>query len=183
MSSLNSPNILNYFIGKGNVFFKGPGDADFVHMGNVPEFEFTPAVESLEHNSSMAGVKSLDRTVTLSKSAELRLVCEEITVRNLAIAVLGDVEVDTDGQEIINIFTQTAVSGQIRLVGTNDVGSRLQWDLNKVDFIPNSGVSAITDEWGQLELTGKCAATVDGFGTIKHLQNEGGAEGDSESET
>lgn len=181
--SLTSPDIRNYFIGKGNVSFKKDGEENYHHMGNVPEFEFTPDVETLEHFSSMAGVKSKDRTVTISKSGTLRIVAEEWTTRNLAIALLGDVTQDSDGNEVIEIFSQTAISGSIKLEGTNDVGSKFTWILNKVDFIPGSSVSPITDEWGQLELTGNCAAVAGSFGTVTKTANEGNAEDPSETAT
>lgn len=179
---LNSPDIRNYFIGKGQVWFKKDGESTYRHLGNVPEFEFTPEIETLEHFSSMEGVRSRDRTVTLSKSGTLRILAEEWTAKNLAIAVLGEVTPQTDGTEVIEIFSETAISGAIRLIGTNDVGSRFTWDLNKVDFIPGSSVSPISDEWGQLELTGECAAVNGSFGTITKTQNEGNAEDESEAE-
>src|SRR6187397_342216 len=96
-----SPNVLNYYIGKGNVYFKRSGDADYRHVGNVPEFEFTPDIEKLEHFSSMSGTKSKDRVVVTAKSATVRLVLDEWTAENIAIAFLGEVGANTAGEELI----------------------------------------------------------------------------------
>lgn len=177
---MNSPDIRNYYIGKGSVYFKGDNDSEYHHMGNVPELEFTPEVETLEHFSSMAGVKSKDRTEVISKSGTLRIVCEEWTARNLALALLGSVGQDSEGNVAIEIFASTAVSGKIRFIGNNDVGPKWQLDFNRVDFVPGSSVNPISDEWGQLELTGNVAAVAGSFGTATKLANEGDATEDSE---
>jgi len=172
-----SPNVLNYFIGKGVVSFKKDGEMTFRDVGNVPEFEFTPELETLEHFSSRAGVKTKDRTVVISKSGTLRMVMEEFTAANLALALLGDVDTDSGGNTVIEIFASNAVSGQVKLTGTNEVGSRFEWLFNKVDFIPSSAISPISDEWGQLEVSGEVSAVNGKFGTVTKL----GDEGDSES--
>jgi len=169
----SSPQITNYTIGKGECYFKKTGDTTWRHLGNVPEFEFTPEVETLEHFSSMSGVKTKDRTVTLSKSGTLRVVMEEWTSRNLALVVLGDVSQDAAGREVIEIFSQTAISGKFLFKGTNDVGPRYQWEFNGVDFLPGSSINPIGEEWGQLEASGEIAAVAGSFGTITKIAEEG----------
>ncbi len=80
-----APNINNYYIGKGKVYWTPDGGAER-ELGNVPEFEFTPSLEKLDHYSSQAGVRSKDRSVVLEKSAQLRIVMEEWSVENLPAA-------------------------------------------------------------------------------------------------
>jgi len=165
-----SPSVNNYWIGKGVVEIKATGDADFREVGNVPEFEFTPTIDKLEHFSSMTGVKTKDKTVVLTKGYTLRMVLEEATKENLALAILGEIAQNSAGADVISIFSENAISCAVRFTGTNEVGEKFLWNLLKVDFIPGSSINLISDEWGRYELNGD-GATVDGaFGTVEVLE-------------
>jgi len=177
MAGHSSPNVLNYYIGKGKLSFKKDGAMSFRDLGNVPEFEFTPEIEKLEHFSSREGVRTKDRTVVLEKKATVKITMEEWSTANLALALLGDVDTDSDGREVIDIFSQNAISGELKFHSTNEVGPRYEWHLLKVDFIPGDSISAISDEWGQLVITGDVAAVGGTFGTVTNIGEE-----DSESE-
>jgi hypothetical protein len=41
----SSPHVDNYYVGKGNIYFKLPADAEaaYAHAGNVPKFEARPS--------------------------------------------------------------------------------------------------------------------------------------------
>lgn len=173
--SLQSHNIKNYYIGKGVVSFQLNGTGTFRDIGNVPVFEFTPTLETLEHFSSRAGVKTKDRTVVISKGGTVKMGMEEWTAHNLAMALLGTVDVNSAGDHEIAIFSQNAVSGALRFVGTNEVGPQWQLDFLKVDFIPSAAINPITDEWGVLEVNGEVSAVDGDFGTATLIQNEDGA--------
>lgn len=167
-----APNINNYYIGKGTLSFKKTGDAEFRDLGNCPEFEFTPAIDKLDHFSSRAGVKTKDRTVVIEKSATVRLVMEEWNAQNMALALLGEISTDSSGAEVIEIFASNAISGQLKFTGTNEVGPRYEWLLAKVDFIPGSSVSPISEEWGTMEINGDVSAVAGSFGTVTKLGEE-----------
>lgn len=169
----NAPSINNYYVGKGVISFKKDEDTDFVDCGNVPEFEWTPEVEKLDHFSSREGVRQKDRTIVLEKKGTIRMVMEEWNVRNLAIALLGEVSQDTEGNSVIEIFASNAVSGALKFTGSNEVGPKFEWVFNRVDFIPSSSISPLSDEWGQLEVTGEAAAVDGSFGTVTLLAEEG----------
>jgi hypothetical protein len=171
----DTPNVLNYYIGKGEVSFKKDGDADFRDLGNVPVFEFTPTIEQLEHFSSRSGVRTKDRTVVLEKGGQIAITLEEWNTANLAIALLGDVSSDSLGREVIEIFATNAVSGELKFKSTNEVGPRYEWHFLKVDFIPGEALSPITDEFGGLQLTGEIATVGGSFGTVTKLGEEGEA--------
>lgn len=165
-------NINDYTIGKGVVSFKKDGDADYRDLGNVPEFEFTPEIENLEHFSSRQGVRTKDRTVVLSKSGSLRIVLEEWNVDNLALAFLGTYEANTAGQDVIQIFSESEIKGSVKFEGTNDVGVKYTYVFNSVTFIPGSAIGLISDEWGTLELTGNVQSVEgSGFGTITKTED------------
>lgn len=176
----NSANVANYYIGKGVVKIKRLGiDNDYRDVGNVPEFEFTPEVEELEHFSSREGTRTKDRTVAIEKSASLRLVMEEWTAANLALALMGTPEENTAGQIEISIFSENAISCSVLFVGANDVGPRWQLEFPRVDFLPSSALNPISDEWGQIEVTGDVVVVDGSFGTATKLANE---DGDEETE-
>jgi hypothetical protein len=66
-----SPNVVNYSVLKGIAVFDG------VDLGNVTEIEITPDFGKLDHNTQRAGVKSVDKTVVISKKVNIRLVMDE----------------------------------------------------------------------------------------------------------
>ncbi len=170
---LQSPNINNYFIGKGVLEFQRDGDAEYRDMGNATTVEFTPDLETLDHFSSRAGVKTKDRTVVISKSGTLHIVLEEWTPANMAIALLGEQGVDGNGNIAIDIFATNAVSGKLRFRGTNEVGPKYQVELNRVDFIPSAALGFLSDEWGAIDLTANTVAVAGKFGTATLMANEG----------
>lgn len=164
--TLTSPNVENYFIGKGIVSVKQAADADYVDVGNVPEFEVTPNVTKLDHFSSRTGTRSKDRSIVTEKGLTLRMVLEELTARNLAMFLLGAVD-DADPAAVsIDIFSQASFIAAVKFVGTNDIGAKWTYIFPQVEFAPSSSLNLISEEWGNLELSGEILAQEDGsFGT------------------
>lgn len=150
-----SPNVDNYFIGKGYVKFEPDGTTGFVHLGNAPEVEWTPNIDILDHFSSMVGVRSKDRKVVREKSATLRVVLEELTPDNLGLALMGAVTdaVAPATSPTIDIFSLSEIKGRLRFVGQNDVGPRVQYDFPNVSITPSGSINLISEEYGQLEIT------------------------------
>ena len=139
-----SPNVQNYHIGKGICSFKEAGDTDFVDMGNAPSFVYTPAVEKKEHFSSREGVKTKDFTAITQIGATIKVTLDEITGVNLEKFALGKSSLDTDGNTIIPGMSHTEFVGDIKVVGTNDIGQQVDF-LATVSFIPSGDFSFITD--------------------------------------
>lgn len=168
----DSPNPLLYYIGKGIVSFKKTGDVAFRDLGNVPELEFTPAVDKLEHFSSRSGTKKKDRVVVQQATATVRVVMEEITAQNLALAVLGEVETNTAGDEVVSILSLSEITGQLKFIGSNDVGQQVDLLLNNVSMVPEAGINLISDEWSNIEITADVLADTNGdFGTLTIREN------------
>lgn len=163
----DSPSVLLYYIGKGIVSFKKAGDANFRDLGNVPELELTPSIDKLEHYSSRLGTKTKDRVVVQTKSATVRIVMEEFTAANLALAVLGSVGPESAGDAVVSILALSEITGQLKFVGTNDVGQQCDMLLNNISMVPEAGINLISDEWGQIEITADVLAdNVGDFGTM-----------------
>ncbi|NEI52716.1 hypothetical protein GR217_34420 [Rhizobium leguminosarum] len=161
-----SPNVLNYFIGKGIIKFTPSGGSQR-DLGNAPEIEMTPATEKLDHFSSRTGVRTKDRSITLEKSLALRIVLDELTAENLALLLLGEVTSNTAGNSEFEIFSESEIKGVIAFQGTNDIGNKVNVSLPSVSFGPSGSLNLISDEWGQVELTGEVLQSAGSFGTIE----------------
>lgn len=152
--TMESPNVGNLQVGKGNVEFKMAGETEFRHLGNVTELTITPELETLEHFSSMEGTKKKDLTIVIEKKCTVALTMEEFTAFNLGIMLFGTIDEAAVGGPEVDIFSQTEVKGHLRFTGTNDVGPKITVDLYNVSFIPDGDVNMISDEWNNMELTG-----------------------------
>lgn len=140
-----SPSVQNYHIGKGIVSFKEVGQSTYRDLGNAPSFVYTPAVEKLEHFSSREGVKTKDYTAITQIAATVKMTLDEITGDNLAYFALGEIGTDTDGNTTISGLSKTEFVGDIKVVGTNDIGQQVDFDAT-VSFVPSGDFSFITAE-------------------------------------
>ena len=148
-----SPNVQNYHIGKGIVSFKETGDSVFTDLGNAPSFVYTPTIEKLEHFSSREGVKTKDFTAITQAGATITFTLDEITGLNLAFFALAELGTDTDGNITLVGLSKTEFTGEIKVVGTNDIGQQVDFDAT-VSFVPSGDFSFITaeDEFSVLEI-------------------------------
>jgi hypothetical protein len=216
-----SPNVDNYFLGKGVVYWMGTDDTAYRDVGNCPTFEFTPAIDEIQHYSARGGVKTLDRTIVTQQTATLKLVLEEFTSANQALAFMSgapddavdltatadtstdktlasispttglvtgrrygvsgtgiadgttgvytgsgamalDIATTATGSGVsvaivadiaMTVFAESQITGAIKLIGTNDVGSRVTFEALNVILKPSAAVALIGEDLGQLELT------------------------------
>lgn len=162
-----SPDVLNYYIGKGTVSIKLDGEGSFRNVGNVPELELTPEIETLEHFSSQSGVKTKDREVVTEKGGTLRIVLDEITAENLQLSLVGGLDVNSpDDDKEIDIMSLSELKGAVNFVGANDIGQQVDIALLSVDFSKGAPFNLMSDEWGQIEITGELLAIAGKFGTM-----------------
>ena len=153
--SLVSPNIGNYYIGKGLVSVKLLGESVYTPVGNCPTFEFTAKVTQLDHYSSMTGVKVKDFTAVTEISGILEMVLEEYTARNLGFALLGlPSGAPSPGEETIDIFADPVIYGSVKFVGQNDIGPIWTVQFPLVSIKPNKALSLIGSTWGTVDLMG-----------------------------
>ncbi len=138
----------------------------FRDLGNVPEFEFTPEIERLDHFSSRSGIKTKDKSVVLEKSGTLRIVMDELTAENLALSLMGAVSMNTAGEKEIDLMSEDVIAARVKFVGTNDVGRIVTWNFERVEFAASAATNPISDEFMQFEVTGEVLAVAGKFGTI-----------------
>jgi hypothetical protein len=139
-----SPNVNNYHIGKGIVSFKEAGAGSFVDLGNAPSFIYTPTVTKKEHFSSREGIKTKDFTAITEVGATVKFTLDEITGGNLAFFALATTDTTTPGQIKLSGLSKTQFTGDIKVVGTNDIGQTVDFTAT-VSFVPSGDFSFITD--------------------------------------
>lgn len=169
--SLQSPNPLLYYIGKGKVSFKKDGNSDFRDLGNAPVCEFAPEVTTLDHYSARAGVKQKDLSVVTEKSGKINITLEEFSFENMRLALLGGPsEPDSSGKNTFQLFGSNQIDGVLKFEGTNDVGPKYEIIAARVSFVPGKSVNPISEGWGVLELVGNMLADATGsFGTVTEI--------------
>jgi hypothetical protein len=166
VAGIVSPDVQNLAVGKGFILFKPTEVVNYYHVGNVPTFTFTPKITTLDHFSSMEGTRLKDLSITLEKSGEVKMDMEELTARNLAMLVLGDVTLDVDGNPTVSIFSRDSLTGALKYYATNEVGPRWYVDLLSVTFNPSGDFSPIGDTFAKLSVTGTVQAVDGVFGTM-----------------
>ena len=168
--SLISPNIGNYYIGRGLVSIQLLGENAYTPCGNSPQFEFFAKVTSLDHYSSMTGVKVKDFTAVTEISGELTMVLEEFTARNMGFALLGlpsSAGSPLAENETIDIFADPVIYGSVMFVGANDVGPVWTTIFPLVSLKPSKAIAFIGNTYGTLDLKGDVLydRLTGGFGT------------------
>lgn len=156
--TLISPNTGNLRVGKGALWFTKEGGVR-THLGNCPSIEFTPTITKLDHFSAMAGIKLKDASVILESGGALKVVMEEWTAYNLSLMLLGDVNEAAVGGPTVDILTQSTVNGMIEFISANEVGPKVNLTLYNVSFAPSGSINPISDEWGNMEVTGEVLAS------------------------
>lgn len=84
----------DYNLGRGTVYFSlldptSKVPIGYRDLGNAPEFSIAVETETLEHQSSRAGLKVTDKEVLISQKVTLSLTLDEINFQNLATLLSG----------------------------------------------------------------------------------------------
>lgn len=88
------PNTRNYLLGRGAVYVSALDAStglprDYRHLGNAPSFSITVEEETLEHQSSLQGLRVTDARVVLSKEVQFSFALDEIEDNNLELFLSG----------------------------------------------------------------------------------------------
>lgn len=122
INTTGNPNTSDYNLGRGIVYFgsidstTGLVDASgYRDLGNAPEFTVTIDKEELEHFSSRAGLKVLDKNFVISQEVGLSFQLDELNFQNLGLFLSGNTATfdnghDTTGTDII--ITAAIVQGR-----------------------------------------------------------------------
>ena len=173
--SLSSPNIGNYYVGKGVLSIKLLGESVYTDCGNAPVFEFMAKVTNLDHYSSRTGVRVKDFTAVIEISGSLTIQLEELTARNMGFALLG---LPTGGPsptpDTISILGTPVIYGSVKFTGTNLIGPIWTVNFPLVKLSPSKAISLIANTWGVVDIEGDVLydQLSSGFGTATVTQPE-----------
>ncbi len=160
-----APNTGNYTIGKGVVSIQKVGETEWTMLGNAPTFSLNFESETLDHYSSMEGIKTMDLSVVLSRKAKLNIVLDEINEYNLSLALYGEANGGT-----IEGFMAAPVAAAIKFEGSNDIGNQYVYNFNKCTIIPTGTLALIGDSWMEIELEATVGADENGkFFTVSEI--------------
>jgi hypothetical protein len=154
-----SPNTGNYYVGRGIAYVKliaptAPTDATYIDCGNVTEFTFQVKPTRLEHYSTRVGVRKKDLVVVTEVAATLTVIMEELTARNLGMAVLGNIQNTMPPAGTISILSQPLIYAAFRFVNTNAVGPQYTYDFPVCLFTPTKAIGLLptgSGTWGTLD--------------------------------
>lgn len=128
---MDSPNVENYTLGKGVVFFDQKdlesglygGERD---LGNAPAFAFNVALEKLEHFSSRGGLKAKDKEIISQITPGITFTLDEINKSNLALLTLADL---SDVVQVAGGVAAEAVTAHLGLRSDLSKRSIMHWQL------------------------------------------------------
>lgn len=126
INTTGTPNTNDYVIGRGAVSF---ADVDangrplgFRHLGNCPDFKVSLESEKIEHVSSLAGLKVVDKTVNTSLTAKVSFSLDEAhNFDNLAMFLSGTTGTVSQSS---GTLAHSATNGNLR-VPANGLGKWL----------------------------------------------------------
>ncbi|RDC69682.1 hypothetical protein DLJ49_18765 [Rhodovulum sp. 12E13] len=124
------PNGDNATVLTGYLYGRKPSETRPSSFGLVRTFTYTPEVEEAELENNNSGVNALIKTRSRTVGATVSLVLDELTARNLAMALMAEeADLTQTGETGISISESNIVAGQItRLSGRNVSNLSLQDD-------------------------------------------------------
>jgi hypothetical protein len=148
-----SPDVLNYFLGSGNVYWTPSGGAQR-HVGNCIKFEVGVDLTLKEHNERMTAARGVDVTHITASKGKWAITLEEITLENLQMAFLGTLAGST-----VSALGTTVLRGQLELVGTNDQGAKYTVTIPNAQVTPSATFDFLAENDGALEIEGSATGS------------------------
>lgn len=150
------PQTEDYNLGRGILYFATLGSDgrpnEYRDLGNVPEFNLSIEVETLEHQSSRQGLKVVDKEVVISQKVNVAFVLDEINHENLALLLSGSQAVHTN--VAIAGFTEFEM-----IVGDESSTTELQLGRH-YDIVNSSGERAYDIDSSKLTIVTENATPV-----------------------
>jgi hypothetical protein len=169
MPAYTSPDVRNLSVGSGELQFKPDGAGSYIHLGNCPNFEFKMKTRMLDHHAPYNGIKVKDYTWTIELEAEVEIIMEELTARNLQMLLLGDIGTDGSGHTTVTITARNSVIGALSYTANNEVGPRWFIDLLAVTFNNDGSFDPITsrkNDFSKISIKGTALAVNGTFGVF-----------------
>lgn len=104
------PSSVDYVLGRGAIYLEDLTGNGFIHAGNSPEVVVSVERETLEHFSSLEGLKDPDLQITLSQQLTLRMTLEAINGFNLAAFLAGQTSTFANSATIAGFAEYTMIT-------------------------------------------------------------------------
>lgn len=129
LNATGLPNTGDYNLGRGTVYVatlsSGIPDVNgWRDLGNCPEFNVSVETETLEHQSSRAGLATIDKEVVTSQKVNLSFQLDELNFQNMALFLSGAAASEPD--------VNPAVAGVTNIVITSAVVLGRWYDLHQL---------------------------------------------------
>lgn len=161
-----SPSVNNLTILTGVVSFKRDGESDWRDLGEVAQFQLATNNEKLAYFSKRSGIRSKVKEIITAKAATITFQMNEVTGANMADAMGGTLITNTDGTKTFGFMENNTVEGDLRIVGSSEVGNKVSWE-GTVSLSPSGSFDMLGDDWAVIEVSAEVFADVDGaFGVF-----------------
>jgi hypothetical protein len=170
MPAYTSPDVRNLAVGTGSLYFKPETAGAYYHLGNVPSFQFSMNIRTLDHYAPVNGIKVKDYVWTTEMDAEVDIEMEELTALNFQMLMFGDIV----GGNQVNIFARNAVIGALAYRASNEVGPRWNIDLWSVTFNNDGSYAPISSsDFSKISVRGTALAVNGSFGVMQLVDTTG----------
>lgn len=150
-----SPNIGNLSVERGYVEMMLENEVAFQRMGSVTKMRFQVNPTRLDHFDPSEGVRTKDFSVVTQLEATVTFTVEEITARNISMAMLAATPGES-GTVVLSALSQPIFRAALRFTGTNVVGPRWTFLFPLVNIAPASGMDLIAEgsgNWASVDFT------------------------------
>lgn len=187
-----SPNVGNYYVGKGVVSWSTDGGVTWRDLGDVSQFAFQPTVVKLDHYSSRTGVRTKDLSVVTEQNATVNMMLSEFSGPNIALALMGadvvpfKLDITATLAGTVNVTVMSSTAGLVTGMAYNvtgpgiPVGTTLTWTSGVIATLSQAATISgtlipleITDPQTQLSLTAVLTA---GSTTLGAMSSTSGLE-------
>jgi hypothetical protein len=135
----------SYKLGRGRLFLKRKGEADYRYIGNTPEFNLSINTETLDHYCSDGGLKEKDFSIELSTERTGNFVTDNIVPENVALFFFGEANALTTAATTGNTWTiASAKLGRAYKIGTSDTDAVGATGIDPATFQASVGGTALT---------------------------------------
>jgi hypothetical protein len=155
----DSPNALNYLIGKGIITIAPVNEVTgmpgtYVDLGNCPRFEFETNEQAVTHSSSRYKVKEEDAEYVIMTGYNLNFTLDEVSIENMKLFLRATNTIVTlvntlhANQEIDTRYS-------VKFASDNSAGPDSVWTFHKVKLTPSGTFSLISDEYTSMSFAAK----------------------------
>jgi len=152
MAGINTagvPQTKDYNLGRGALYFADLVSAlpnAYRHLGNAPEFNISVEVETLEHQSSLQGLRVTDKEVIISQRISVSVTLDELNFDNVALFFSGETAVFSNAVAIAGFAGHD-------MIDSVQLG---RW----YDLVDSNGVRVYNIDAGDLTVTGDTAGAL-----------------------